>query len=70
MTADPIYRVRRLALAARLCAGGQPSADDYRRAALEPFDARVPFAHAVPADAPGAAAASIDTPGRKPGPAF
>ncbi len=36
MTTDPILRVRRLALSAMLTAGGQPTAAQYRRAALQP----------------------------------
>ena len=36
MTTDPIMRVRRLALAAMLEAGGEPTDARYRRAALLP----------------------------------
>jgi hypothetical protein len=43
MSTHPIYRVRRLALAARLAAGDALEPHDWRRAALEPFDDRVPF---------------------------
>jgi len=35
---DPIFRVRRAVLAAIIVEGGQPRADQFRRAALEPFD--------------------------------
>ncbi len=38
MPIDPIFRVRRLALAALIVEGGTPRPDQYRRAALEPFD--------------------------------
>jgi len=38
MTLDPIFRVRRLVLASIIQAGGEPRPDQYRRAALEPFD--------------------------------
>ena len=45
MTTHPIYRCRRLALAARLLAGDTIEPRDWRRAALEPFDDRIPFEH-------------------------
>jgi len=38
MPIDPIFRVRRKVLAAILMGGGEPRPDQYRRAALEPFD--------------------------------
>jgi len=44
MPVHPIYRVRRRVMAEILLAGGEPRPDQYRRAALEPFDDRVPFA--------------------------
>ena len=38
MAVHPIYRVRRRVLAQILIAGGEPRPDQWRRAALEPFD--------------------------------
>ena len=61
MTVHPIYRCRRLALAARLMAGDELSVYDYRRAALEPFDERVPF-EPLPGSLRSAAADSNDKP--------
>lgn len=65
MAVDPIFRVRRLALAAILTAGGEPRPDQYRRAALEPFDQYVtPWGEATDQRKqwPSTAAASSDRP--------
>jgi len=42
MSVHPIYRVRRAALAALIVEGGEPRPDQWRRAALEPFDEYAP----------------------------
>ncbi len=70
MTTHPIYRVRRLALAARLTAGDELSAYDYRRAALEPFDERVPFEPLDQRDQAAADAANKRPTRLPPGPSF
>ena len=61
MTVDPVYRCRRLALAARLMAGDELEPYDWRRAALEPFDERVPF-EPLPGSLRSAPADSTDKP--------
>ncbi len=61
MTTHPIYRCRRLVLAQILTAGGEPRPDQWRRAALEPFDERVPFPP-LPGSLRSAPAASTDKP--------
>jgi len=65
-----IFRVRRLALAAMVGAGGEPQPWQWRRAALEPFDDRVPLDALLPEKRPAAIAADPGNGKRRPGPQF
>lgn len=70
MAVDPIFRVRRLALAAILTAGGEPRPDQYRRAALEPFDEGRFFTCESQRHLAMRTATSATLAGRPPGPQF
>lgn len=70
MSAHPIFRVRRLAIAARLVAGDKPRPSEWRRAALEPFDEWVPDYLLEPETRSVADPKSYRPPRRLPGPSF
>ena len=65
-----IFRVRRLALAAMVGAGGEPQPWQWRRAALEPFDEYVPPDALLPEKRPAGSAGTVTPLKRLPGPQF
>jgi len=65
-----IWRVRRLALGALLGAGGRPHDWQWRRAALEPFEAWMPPGHLLPQSRSVSIDERPSEPKRLPGPQF
>jgi hypothetical protein len=70
MNVQDIFRVRRLALAALVGAGGDPQPWQWRRAALEPCDEWVPQSVFFDDDQAAAVAADPGNAKRRPGPSF